>query len=158
MKKLLLTLLGGFALLNLAVIVTGLVARRRLPTFGDEQSETFALVAAMDGVSFTSKADPFRSGSATAVAGGIEIDLTGATCVATATLDLTALAGGIDVEVPDDWRVEMRPKVVLGGTDNRTDPDGAGEDAPVLVVDARAYLGGISVRAKRRQEMRSGVE
>jgi hypothetical protein len=157
-KKILLTLLGGFALLNLAVIVTALVARRRLPAFGDEQSETFALVAAMDGVSFTSKADPFRSGSATAVAGGIEIDLTRATCLETATLDLTALAGGIDVEVPDDWRVEMRPQVVLGGTDNRTDPDAAGEDAPVLVVDARAYLGGISVRAKSRQEMRSGVE
>jgi hypothetical protein len=157
-KKALLAFFGGLVLLNVAVLVSALAARRRLPTFGDEQSETFALVAAMDGVSFTSRADPFRSGSATAIAGGIEIDLTEATPAVTATLDLVAFAGGIDVEVPDDWRVEMRPLVVLGGTDNRTDPDAVDEDAPLLIVDARAYLGGISVRAKRRQEMRSGFE
>ena len=47
---------------------------------------------------------------------------------------------------------------MFGGTDNRTDPDAVGEDAPVLFVDARAYLGGISARAARRQEIRSGVE
>lgn len=112
----------------------------------------------LNGVSFASRADPLRSGSATAVAGGIELDLTDAVPAETATLDLTAFAGGIDGLVPAGWRVEMRPLVVFGGTDNRTDPDAVGKDAPVLVVDARAYLGGISVRAARRQEIRSGVE
>jgi hypothetical protein len=159
-KKSLLAIVGGFLALNVAIVVAAYVARRRLPTYGDERSDTFALVAAMDGVSFTSKADPFRAGSATAVAGGIEIDLTGAVPAGVATLDLTAIAGGIDVEVPPDWRVEMRSTVVLGGTDDGTDPDAADEDAPVLVVDARAYLGGISVRVKRPvdQEMRPGAE
>ena len=149
MKKFLLTILGSFVLLNVALIVGALVARRTLPRYGDEDSDTFALVAAMDGVDFTSRADPLRSGSGTAVAGGIEIDLTDAIPAGMATLDLTAVAGGIDVVVPEDWRVEMDSSVFMGGTDNLTDPDAAADDAPVLVVTARAFMGGIAVRAKK---------
>ncbi len=149
MKKFLLTILGSFVLLNVALIVGALVARRTLPRYGDEDSDTFALVAAMDGVDFTSRADPLRSGSGTAVAGGIEIDLTDAIPAGMATLDLTAVAGGIDVVVPENWRVEMDSSVFMGGTDNLTDPDAAADDAPVLVVTARAFMGGIAVRAKK---------
>lgn len=149
MKKFLLTILGGFALLNAALIVGAMVAKRTLPTYGDEDSDTFALVAAMNGVDFTSKADPLRSGSGTAVAGGIKIDLTDAHPAGMATLDLTAVSGGIHVVVPQDWRVEMNSSAFMGGTDNLTDPDAAADDAPVLVVTAKAYMGGIAIRAKK---------
>ena len=148
MKKIFLGVLGGLVLLNVAVIAGALAARRRLPTYGDEQSDTFALVAAMDGVDFVSRADPLRSGSGTAVAGGIEIDLTDAQPAGMATLDLTAIAGGIDVVVPPEWRVEVASNVFMGGVENMTDPDAAAGDAPVLVVDARAYMGGIAVRSR----------
>ena len=37
---------------------------------------------------------------------------------------------------------------IMGGPENLTDPDTAADDATVLVVDARAYLGGIAVRPK----------
>ena len=155
MKKFLLSILAGFVFLNVALILGAMVARRRLPRYGDEHSDTFALVAAMDGVDFASKADPLRSGSGTAVAGGIEIDLTGARPAGMATLDLTAVAGGIDVVVPQDWRVEMDSSAFMGGIDNLTEPDAAGEDAPVLVVTAKAFMGGIAVRA---QETLSAAE
>ena len=158
MKRFLLTILGGLVLLNVALIVGALIARQRLPSYGDEDSDTFALVAAMDGVDFASKADQLRSGSGTAVAGGIEIDLTDAQPAGMATLDLTAIAGGIDVVVPSDWRVEMSSSVFMGDAANQTDPDAAADDAPVLVVDARAVMGGISVRAGKTQEIRSGAE
>jgi hypothetical protein len=36
----------------------------------------------------------------------------------------------------------------MGGIDNFTDPDATRDDAPLLLVDARAYLGGIAVRAE----------
>ena len=81
-----------------------------------------------------------------------------------ATLDLSALAGGIDVVVPRDWRVEMDSSAFMGGTDNLTDPDAAADDAPVLVVSAKAVMGGISVRAKKdaqeavEEEILSGAE
>jgi hypothetical protein len=156
MKKLLKRIIAGFVLLNLAIIASAVVAKRRLPTYGDEESETFALVAAMDGVDFTSRTKALRAGSGTAVAGGIEIDLTDARPEGTATLDLTAVAGGIDVVVPGDWKVEMTSKVFMGGTDNTATP--AQGEVPDLRVTARAFMGGISVRAERDQEMRSDPE
>jgi len=149
MKKFLVRLVAGFFLLNLLLIAGALVAKRRLPTHGDQDSDTFALVAAMDGVDFASRADRLRAGSGIAVAGGIEIDLTEARPAGSVTLNLTAVAGGIDVVVPAEWRVEMSSSVFIGGTDNLTDPNGVADDAPVLLVDAKAYLGGISVRAKK---------
>jgi hypothetical protein len=146
MKKVLFRLLGGFILLNVAVVVGALVARRRLPTYGDQDSDTFALVAAMDGVDFVSRADALKVGSGTAVAGGIEIDLTEASIADTATLALTAVMGGIDVVVPPEWQVEMSSKMFMGGIENLTDPDATADDAPLLLVDARAYMGGIAIR------------
>lgn len=149
MKKFLLRLLGAFFLLNVAVVAGALVARKRLPTYGDEESDSFALVAAMDGVDFTSRAEALREGSGTAVAGGIELDLTEAKLADSAVLDLTAVMGGIDVVVPPEWRVEMSSNVFMGGTDNFTDPDATEDDAPLLLIDAKAYMGGIAVRPKK---------
>ncbi|MEN8234892.1 MAG: LiaF domain-containing protein [Actinomycetota bacterium] len=136
----------GLFLLNVLLVVAAQVAKRMLPAYGDEDSDVFAIVAAMDGAEFANRSDAFRAGSGTAVMGGIELDLSAASFPASATLELTAVAGGIDVVVPADWRVEMTSTVFAGGAENLTDPDGAAEDAPLLVVDARAYFGGIAVR------------
>lgn len=78
--------------------------------------------------------------------GGMTIDLTGAEISTSATLELTAVAGGIDVTVPVGWRVEMASTVFAGGAENLTDPDAADDEAPLLLVDARAYFGGVAVR------------
>ena len=118
MKKLLKRIVVFFVGFNLAIIAAAMVAKRRLPTYGDKDSDEFALVAAMDGVEFSSQAQALRYGSGTAVAGGMEIDLTEAQPEGTATLDLRAVAGGIDVVVPADWKVEMTSSVIMGGTDN----------------------------------------
>jgi len=158
MRRLLVRITAGLLVLNGLLILGALLAKRRLPTHGDEDSDTFALVAAMDGVEFTSRAEALRAGSATALAGGIEIDLTRAQLAGTATLHLTAIAGGIEVVVPDDWRVEMTSHARMGGIDNRTDPDALSDEAPVLLVDARAYFGGIEVRATKDQAIRSAPE
>lgn len=135
-------------LFNVLAVVAAQVAKRRLPTYGDQDSETFALVAAMDGIEFVSRSEALRSGSGTAVMGGMAIDLTEVQSADTITLDLKAIMGGIDVLVPAHWRVEMASTSIMGGTENLTDPDTAADDATVLVVDARAYLGGITVRPK----------
>ena len=78
--------------------------------------------------------------------GGMTIDFTDAEISTSATLELTAVAGGIDVTVPAGWRVEMASTVFAGGVENLTNPDAADGDAPLLLVDARAYFGGIAIR------------
>ncbi len=141
-------ILIGIVLLNVVAVAAAQVAKRRLPSYGDQDSETFALVAAMDGIEFVSRSEAFRAGSGTAVMGGMAIDLTEVQSADTITLDLRAIMGGIDVLVPADWRVEMASTSIMGGTENHTDPDAAAADATVLVIDAKAYLGGIAVRPK----------
>jgi len=136
----------GVLLLNVLLVVAAQVAKRMLPSYGDEDSDVFAAVAAMDGAEVVNWSDSFRAGSGTAVMGGMAIDLTGAEISTSATLELTAVAGGIDVTVPMNWRVEMASTVFAGGAENLTDPDAADDEAPLLLVDARAYFGGIAVR------------
>lgn len=136
----------GVFLMNVLLVVAGLVAKRMLPAYGDETSDVFAAVAAMDGSEIVNKSDSFRAGSGSAVMGGMTIDLTEAGISTSATLELTAVAGGIDVTVPASWRVEMASTVFAGGVENLTDPDAVVDDAPLLLVDARAYFGGIAVR------------
>lgn len=137
----------GLLLLNVLLVVAAQVAKRMLPAYGDDDSDVFAAVAAMNGAEIANRSDSFRAGSGTAVMGGMSIDLTEASFATSATLELTAVAGGIDVTVPPHWRVEMTSTAVAGGTENLTDPDGAADDAPLLVVDARAYFGGIVIRS-----------
>ncbi len=136
----------GVLLLNVLLVVAAQVAKRMLPAYGDEDSDVFAAVAAMNGAEIVNRSDSFRAGSGTAVMGGMTIDLTEAEISTSATLELTAVAGGIDVTVPTDWRVEMASTMFAGGTDNLTDPDAADDEAPLLLVDARAYFGGIAIR------------
>ncbi len=146
MRHLKRVLLGVF-LLNVLLVAAAQVAKRMLPAYGDESSDVFAAVAAMDGAEFVNRSDSFRAGSGTAVMGGMTVDLTEAKISTSATLELTAVAGGIDVTVPASWRVEMASTVFAGGTENLTDPDAATDEAPLLLVDARAYFGGIAIRS-----------
>ncbi|MEA3503466.1 MAG: LiaF-related protein [Actinomycetota bacterium] len=145
--RLLKRVLLGVILLNVLLVAAAQVAKRMLPAYGDESSDVFAAVAAMDGAEIVNRSDSFRAGSGTAVMGGMTIDLTEAEISTSATLELTAIAGGIDVTVPARWRVEMASTVFAGGTDNLTDPDAAADEAPLLLVDARAYFGGIAIRS-----------
>jgi len=139
-------ILLGLVLLNVLLVAAALVAKRMLPAYGDDDSDVFAAVAAMDGAEIVNRSDSFRAGSGTAVMGGMTIDLTDADIGTSATLELTAVAGGIDVTVPEGWRVEMTSSLFAGGAENLTDPDAAADDAPLLLVDARAYFGGVAVR------------
>lgn len=146
MRTLKRVLLGVF-LLNILLVVAAQVAKRMLPVYGDEDSDVFAAVAAMDGAEIVNRSDSFRAGSGTTVMGGMTIDLTEAEISTSATLELLAIAGGIDVTVPARWRVEMTSAAFAGGADNLTDPDAVADGAPLLLVDSRAYFGGIVIRS-----------
>jgi hypothetical protein len=78
--------------------------------------------------------------------GGISLDLSEAELATSANLELTAITGGIEVVVPPTWRVEMITTAFAGGAENLTDPDATDIGAPLLLVDARTYFGGVAVR------------
>lgn len=129
--------------------IAGVVLKRVLPSRGDEESDEVALAAIFDGVELSSRARAFRGGSMIAWFGGIAVDLREAELAPTARLSLGAVLGGIAIRVPAGWRVESH-LTALGGGVAVDAPEPPEADAPVLVLDGVALLGGIAVRAGER--------
>jgi hypothetical protein len=102
------------------------------------------LLAVLGGVHRSVSAQDFRGGQATAVMGGCEVDLSGASIESgEAVFNTFAFWGGIDVKVPADWTVEVQGVAVLGGfNDSSRRPD---NDRKKLIVTGYALMGGVEV-------------
>ena len=106
----------------------------------------FDVTGVFSGRKVASTANPLRHGNATAVFGGVELDLTGARIDERATLEVVAVFGGVDVRVPPGWRVELDGPAVFGGLENHAPPP-ADPAAPTLRITATAIFGGVEVKA-----------
>jgi len=60
-------------------------------------------------------------------------------------LDVGVLMGGVEVIVPDDYRVEQGGLVVMGGIDCGACAESADAGAPLVRVDGYGAMGGISI-------------
>lgn len=110
--------------------------------------DDFKLLAVMDGRQLDSEAEALRTGSATAVMGGIDIDLSNATLdPGGAHLALKAVMGGMQLTVPKHWRVDVETDERGGGIEVDTpNPSEAEDGAPRLFVEAYARMGGILIQ------------
>jgi hypothetical protein len=88
--------------------------------------------------------DPTR---VVAVLGSCQLDLTRVDLAPLTHIVATAILGGIEVLVPEGVGVDFGGFAFLGGRDDRTKPHRR-PDAPVVRVDGRAILGGITVRTR----------
>lgn len=110
-----------------------------------DMENTVNLFVLFSGSSSRNQSMDFKGGKATAVFGGIELDLREARLKDNqGFLDITALFGGVEIRVPDNWRVEMQATPLLGRIDNSTKPN-PGSDAPVMKITGTAIFGGIDV-------------
>lgn len=117
-------------------------------------------------------AERFRGGEVNAIMGGAEIDLRGAKLADNhAVIDVFALWGGIDLIVPQEWRVITEVTPIMGGFEDATamsnDPG-----APTLVLRGLVIMGGVEIknsadadraearrhRHERRMDFRTGSE
>lgn len=131
-----------------ALVAFGLwLLLRRPPAAGGVGSleETVDVVAVFSGRRVVPTGPHFRGGTATAVFGGAEIDLTNVAIVGEALLDAVALFGGVDITVPVGWRVVLDGPAVFGGHESHV-PAPAEPDAPILRVRATAIFGGVEVK------------
>lgn len=137
-------LLVGYVAFAASSVAAALIVRRVVPEFGNDSDDVVSLVASMSGRRYVGRSDALRAIDAVAFMGGIEIDLSETVIVDGARLRLHAVMGGIEVTVPSTWNIDVVSRAVMGGVDNgcaRTDGD-----APLLVVEALAVMGGIDIR------------
>lgn len=100
----------------------------------------------MGGIETNNQSENFKGGRVTAIMAGVEIDLRGAKLHNNeAYLDIKAIMGGVEITVPQDWRVEIKGIPIAGGWSNKTKFRN-NIDAPVLKVNCFAMFGGIEVK------------
>lgn len=135
----------------IGIVGIGLWLLLRRPVGMDTASgadETIDVTVLFSGRRAVCTAPRFRGGSATAVFGGAEIDLSGAVIEGEAVLDAVALFGGVDVEVPLGWRVVLDGPAIFGGHESHVPPP-QDPNAPTLRVRATAIFGGVEVKLGR---------
>ncbi len=88
----------------------------------------------------------FKGGNATAIFGGIELDLrTAEPSPEPMVLDVFILFGGGEIRVPPGWAVDIRTTSIFGGVGHKlAEPVSAG--APRLVISGSAIFGGLEIR------------
>lgn len=89
----------------------------------------------------------FRGGELYAFCGGHEVDLTGAGIEGeVAVIDATAMFGGVDLHVPEDWDVSVEGVAIFGGYEDKTSHPRGPEPAKRLIVRGFAIFGGVEVK------------
>lgn len=110
--------------------------------------------AIMGGVTRSIESQDLTGIEATAVMGGVELDLRGAKArEREVVLEVFTMMGGIDVVVPDDWRVITEATPIMGGVEDKTHAplDSA---ATTLFVRGFVVMGGVELKNKRRESSR----
>ena len=137
----------------LLIIILGIwvlfgLSGRRSPesSLGAKENDLDAFVM-LSGHERRIESQNFRGGKATAILGGMDLDLTQARLAeGRASLELTVIMGGIEVKVPQSWRVEVDGHPLLGGIEDAHTHVPGTETAPTLHVRATAILGGIEIK------------
>jgi predicted membrane protein len=128
-------------------IVLGALGRRAstpAPAVNDGTLDAFAIFS---GLNRRIDAPDFRGGKASAIMGGIDLDLRGAGLAeGAATIDLSVVMGGITVRVPHHWRVELDARPLLGGIEDTHTYEPGTQAGGTLHVQASAVLGGIEIK------------
>lgn len=142
-------------LLPLLVIFAGVTLMRRAAkgepavTAQEQSGENLKLVAVMGAVTSRGTGEALRRGELCAVMGGIELDLReSAPASRRVDLEVCAAFGGVEIIVPETWRVESEVMPVAGGFEDRTSHPADAAAACTLALHGTALLGGIVVRNK----------
>lgn len=98
------------------------------------------------GSELTSSSTSFSGGRIGALFGGVELDLRNATPAPGARLDVFAAFGGVEIRVPQGWRVEISGFPIFGGYENATRKDPESSGGPLLQIDATVLFGGLEVK------------
>jgi predicted membrane protein len=139
--------LGGVIPILLIATLVFVITDRNRSDASDRQvngDATFSDSAFLGGIKRKYDSSAFRRGEAEAFLGGIDLDLRNATMQGDeATLDVTAVMGGVSIRIPPTWNVVSRVQTILGGTENHTSSRPGNKR---LVVEGTVLMGGFEIK------------
>ena len=117
------------------------------PPMGTASSDQLNEVAVFGGIRKRIDSQNFEGGEIRAVFGGIELDLRPAVIVKDEIeIEADAVFGGIDITVPETWRVILEGQGVFGGYDDKTSHASADAGRPRVLITGNAVFGGVTVK------------
>lgn len=113
---------------------------------GEEHSEFVRSFAVMSGTELRPVSRPFRGADLSAVMAGIKLDLTDARMEGdTATIEVFAFWGGMEIYVPPDWTVTSKVATLMGGFVDKRRPTST-VPTKNLVITGFVVMSGIEVK------------
>lgn len=95
----------------------------------------------------------FQGGDVSVIFGGTELDLTNAKLYEnSAKLVVSIIFGGIDIIVPDGWKVKVEGFPILGSISNKAKISIETESEGILYIDANVIFGGLEVGNKHNND------
>lgn len=109
-----------------------------------EANSFLDITVLMSGNKTVSYAQDFKGGDVTAIMGGVDLDLRGASLQSEAVIDLCVIGGGIVLRIPTDWAIVNRSTAIMGGIDDKSiAPPNATKR---LIVMGTAVMGGVEIK------------
>jgi predicted membrane protein len=117
------------------------------PTIETNSNSHFSGTAVLGSFERRINSQDFRGGEVTAVLGGCNIDLRGASITVPhqPIIKVFALFGGIEIRVPDDWTIVSEVELILGGFDDKK-AEAPKIEEKRLIIRGSVVMGGIEVR------------
>lgn len=127
------------------MLVNSLSAREVSEADDASENSEFDDFALLGGVKRSISSQTFRGGSASALMGGVDLDLSKAQMAGErVVINVFALMGGVVLRIPEDWAVISNVTAILGGVDDKSRPPR--EPAGTLVLEGSAIMGGIEIK------------
>lgn len=99
----------------------------------------------MNGKSIKIEDEEFEGIIVKSVMGGVDIDLRNAIIKKNVYITIKNVMSGVSIRVPQGVNVKLESRDFLSGSDNLV-PEYEGEDVPVIFVETKSYLSGLSIR------------
>jgi predicted membrane protein len=115
-----------------------------VPSIKEKDLDSFTIFS---GIKRRIDSKEFRGGKATALFGGLDLDFNQAELADNkATVELTAVFGGIDIRVPEEWKVVVDSSSIFGGVEDKRKGVPKEEPETTLFIRATAIFGGIDIK------------
>ena len=133
---------------GISIVLHALKRHRKVPPELQKSGDFARGTAIFSAYKYKPNGGQFNGGEATAIFGGLEMDLRQATMKHdTARIDVFILFGGGEIRVPKDWDVSVQVSAILGGVDNKTvDSPVTDSKRPKLLITGTVLFGGVEVK------------
>ncbi|MGV9002317.1 MAG: LiaF transmembrane domain-containing protein [Candidatus Saccharimonadaceae bacterium] len=131
------------------LIITGglslLIHTKNRSSVDTTSSDSDNIAVVLSGSDTKNKSKNYKGGKITSIFGGATLDLRDAKLTGSATLDIFALCGGIEIKVPRDWKVISKVVPLAGSVENKSEGSDSAKE-PVLVLTGTATFSGVEIK------------